>query len=287
MDTLRLSISRTELAASLGRPTSPLILDVRRAPRFKASSSILSTAQFCTSERLEDLIRNTPPRDAVVYCVYGHEVSQKAARQLRDAGWPARYLQGGFEGGEEGIDSSEDIQRWRSEPLPVIRKRVDLGVAGERSSRWITRARPKIDRIACPWLVRRFIDATAEFTFVPEAQVIPEAIKTGAIPFDIEGASLSHEWERCTFDALLQAFDLQDPALARLAAIVRGADTSRMELAKEAAGLLAISLGLSRLHEDDRAMLEAAMPLYDALYVWCRNPQEQHNWRAHVAGVAG
>jgi rhodanese-related sulfurtransferase len=264
-----------------------LILDLRKFPHFSASPSILPTAQFCTPERLRDLILSESPREVVVYCVYGHEVSQEAAKQLQDAGWFARFLQGGFDGGEEGVDAPEDIQRWRSEPLPVIRKRMDLGVAGERSSLWITRARPKIDRIACPWLVRRFIDARAEFAFVPEAQVMQEAISTGAIPFDIEGAFLSHSWERCTFDALLHAFDIRDPALVRLAAIVRGADTSRMELAKEAAGLLAISLGLSRLYEDDHAMLEAAIPLYDALYAWCKNSKEQHNWRAHVSGAAG
>ena len=157
-------------------------------------------------------------------------------------------------------------------------------VPRQRPSRWITRARPKIDRIACPWLVRRFIDPQAEFFYVPTDQVLSEAARRGAIAYDIPGAPVTHQWERCSFDALLAAFALQQPALQTLATIVRGADTDRLGLAPQCAGLLAVSLGLSRLHPDDQAMLQAALPLYDALYAWCCEGQgEIHTWQAPEA----
>lgn len=152
-------------------------------------------------------------------------------------------------------------------------------VPRQRPSRWVTRARPKIDRIACPWLVRRFIDPDAEFIYLPAERVLPEASQLHAIAYDIPGAPVSHEGELCSFDALMRAFDLRDPALRALAAIVRGADTDRLDLTPQSAGLLALSLGLSRLHADDHALLEAAMPMYDALYVWCREAAgETHSW---------
>ena len=173
-------------------------------------------------------------------------------------------------------------------------------MTGEQPSRWITRARPRIDRVACPWLVRRFIDPAAQFFYVPPScrpprlrasplrsprgalaprggpstqDVLTQAARLKAVPYDIAGAPISHEGERCSFDALLRAFELQLPALDTLAIIVRGADTDRLSLAPQAAGLLAVSLGLSRLHaDDDHAMLAAAMPVYDALFEWCRRP---------------
>ena len=149
----------------------------------------------------------------------------------------------------------------------------------QRPSRWITRERPKIDRIACPWLVLRFIDPKAEFLYVPTAKVLEEGKRLGAIAYDIPGAPISHEGERCSFDTLMKAFGLRDPALDVLARIVRGADTDRLDLAPQSAGLLALSLGLSRLHADDHAMLAAALPLYDALYAWCQGAQaETHGW---------
>ncbi|HSI23982.1 MAG TPA: chromate resistance protein ChrB domain-containing protein, partial [Methylophilaceae bacterium] len=179
------------------------------------------------------------------------------------------------------------IAAWQALPLPLVRKRPDLGVTGEKPSRWITRERPKIDRIACPWLVRRFIDPQAEFFYVPTAQVFEEAKRLGAVPYDIADAPITHAWEKCSFDALLEAFDLHHAALDTLATIVRGADTDRLALAPQSAGLLAISLGLSRLHADDHEMLEAAMPVYDALYEWCRAAQgEKHSWGVHAVTVA-
>ena len=145
--------------------------------------------------------------------------------------------------------------------------------------KWITRERPKIDRIACPWLVKRFIDDAPEFLFVPPAEVLTTAKRTGAIPYDVPGVELSHVGELCSFDAFLTKYRLDDPGLRQLAVIVRGADTGHLELAPQAAGLLALSLGLSRLYADDHAMLAHGLVMYDALHAWCREAQaEVHGW---------
>ena len=145
--------------------------------------------------------------------------------------------------------------------------------------KWVTRERPKIDRIACPWLIARFIDKTPAFLFVPTEQVLAVAHETGAVPYDIPGAEMSHEGEFCSFDTFLKKYNLTDPALHQLAVIVRGADTSRLDLAPQAPGLLALSLGLSRVYADDHEMLRHGMVMYDALYAWCRDCQkEKHGW---------
>ncbi len=170
--------------------------------------------------------------------------------------------------------------------LPTVLKRPDLGVTGEQPSRWVTRARPKIDRIACPWLIRRYIDPRAEFFYVPTSQVFVEAKRLQATVYDIPGAPISHtgpHGELCTFDTLLHAFELRIPALDMLARIVRGADTDRLDLMPESAGLLAVSLGMSNLHTDDHAMVDAMMPVYDALYRSCARAinldRESHHWK--------
>ena len=145
--------------------------------------------------------------------------------------------------------------------------------------KWITRERPKIDRIACPWLIARFIDLTPEFLYVPAAVVLRLAEASDAIPYDIPGVELSHEGELCSFDAFLKKYGLNDPALQQLAAIVRGADTSRLDLTPQSAGLYALSLGLSQNFADDHEMLRHGMVMYDALYAWCKHCQrETHNW---------
>lgn len=145
--------------------------------------------------------------------------------------------------------------------------------------KWITRERPKIDRIACPWLVDRFIDPGAQFLYVPATEVLIQAQQTGAVPYDIPGVELSHVGQLCSFDAFLTKYRLDDPALAQLATIVRGADTSRLDLTPQSAGLYALSLGLSQNFADDHEMLRHGMVMYDALYAWCRHCQdERHNW---------
>jgi hypothetical protein len=145
--------------------------------------------------------------------------------------------------------------------------------------KWITRERPKIDRIACPWLITRFIDKRPEFLFVPTGDVLRVARETGAIPYDIPGAELSHVGEECSFDTFLKKYGLADPALQDLAVIVRGADTDRLDMAPQCAGLLAISLGLSHNFTDDHKMLGHGLVMYDALYAWCCNARgEKHSW---------
>ena len=278
-----LNIEPMALQASLGRADTPLILDVRRSLKFDASARIVAGAVRCAPEDVEAFARQHAPRDVVVYCVYGHNVSADAAAQLRAAGWNARALAGGIEGGEDDVDTADNIARWRSQAVSTINKRADWGVTGQAASRWVTRAQPKIDRIACPWLIRRFIDPSAEFFYVPTEQVLSEAKRMNAVAFDIPGAPVSHNADQCTFDALLQGFDLRHGAFDLLARIVRGADTD-CGLAGESAGLLAISLGLSRLHAgNDHAMLAAAMPMYDALYAWCQDKvqgrAEIHRWK--------
>jgi hypothetical protein len=145
--------------------------------------------------------------------------------------------------------------------------------------KWITRERPKIDRIACPWLIARFIDKDPIFLFVPAAKVMSQASATGAIPYDVPDVELSHVGPLCSFDAFLNKYNLRDPALDRLAIVVRGADTGRPDLAPEASGLLAISLGLSRKFADDHEMLKFGMVMYDALYAWAAEAhKEKHGW---------
>jgi rhodanese-related sulfurtransferase len=278
------SISPQELTRLLGRAGQPLLLDVRKPEAFAASEVMLAGAVRCAPGDLAAFARCESPRDVVTYCVYGHEVSQAAARVLREAGWNARFLEGGLEGGEPGEDALGDLAHWREAPLLRIRKRPDIGVTGERPSRWITRARPKIDRIACPWLVSRFVDPRAQFFYVPREQVFAEAKRLEAVPYDLEGAPVTHHLEQCSFDALIAAFALHDPALDALATIVRGADTARLALAPQCAGLLAVSQGMARLHADDQAMLQATLPVYDALYAWCREARaEIPNWKTPAA----
>jgi hypothetical protein len=157
----------------------------------------------------------------------------------------------------------------------------------EDNMKWITRERPKIDRIACPWLILRFIDPKAEFLYVPAADVIRIAESTGATPFDVEGVELSHEGPLCSFDAILKKYGLADPALQDIATIVRGADTARLDLAPQAAGLLAISLGLSHNFKDDHEQLKHGLVLYDALYAWARHVRsETHTWNPQRVPVS-
>ena len=278
------SISPEDFNARLGRAGTPLVLDVRRQARFDESPRLLACAQRCAPEGVAALGASRPAGQVLVYCVYGHNVSEEAAAMLQAAGWHANTIAGGIEGGQDSEDDPQAVVRWRTHPPLTFAKRADWGVTGERPSRWITRERPKIDRIACPWLIRRFIDPRAVFFYVPTGDVLAQARSLAAVAYDIPGAPVSHVGDQCSFDSLLKGFDLHDPALDLLATIVRGADTDRLDVAPQSAGLLAFSLGLSRLHAaDDHAMLDAAMPLYDALYAWCRDrvarQDEPHNWK--------
>jgi rhodanese-related sulfurtransferase len=248
------AIAPAALAQSLDSARPPLVIDVRREERFFESTKMLHGALRRDPAKVSDW-KNTLPAGApvVVYCVHGHEVSQGVAKALG-----ARYLEGGIEAWQGSMD----------------------GKPKGAATRWVTRERPKIDRIACPWLIRRFVDPQAEFLYVPPKDVKRIGAERQAVPYDIPDVRFSHDGERCSFDAFLRHYRLEsDPALRELAVIVRGADTNRMELAPQAAGLAAISLGLSRNFPDDLAMLEHGMVMYDALYAWCRSGKEEiHTW---------
>jgi len=264
-------ISSTKLADQLGRAGSPLLLDLRKGSAFDAASRVLPSALRLLSEDVSDAVsRLGRERRVVVYCAHGHEVSQRAAKALRDGGANAFYLEGG-------------IAAWEQAGLPTTARLPECGQPSTlgRASRWITRERPKIDRIACPWLIRRFIDPTAEFLYVPAGQVIETGRAQHAIPYDVPDVRFSHrgaERELCSFDAFIADFDLHDPCLHDLARIVRGADTGKPELTPQSPGLLAISLGLSLNFRDDHAALEQGMVMYDALYAWIKSARaEIHN----------
>ena len=253
------SITASEFKAKLAGGEPPLVIDVRRPPAFRAAPDMAAGA-LRRDPGAVAAWANTLPRAAsvVVYCVHGHEVSQNAAKALREAGIAARYLEGGLEEG------------WKAVGGALIVK------PKEASTRWVTRERPKIDRIACPWLIARFIDPEAEFLYVPSKEVLGAAKSKTAIPYDVPDVGFSHVGELCSFDAFLKTYHLAgDPALVRLALIVRGADTGRPELAPQAAGLLAVSLGLSRNFVDDHEMLKHGMVMYDALYAWCKDGQDE------------
>ncbi len=258
----RFSISARNLYSRLGTATAPIVVDVRRGPGFDADDTIIVGAVRRLPAEVDHWQRELPRgRPVVVYCAHGQEVSQNAAETLRISGIEASYLEHGISG-------------WTELGLPRRRK------LSPQSGEWVTRERPKIDRIACPWLIRRFIDPEALFLFAPTERVFAVAAETGATAYDIPGAEpFSHEGELCSFDAFLKVYAIADPALDALALIVRGADTARLELTPQSPGLLAVSLGLSAIYADDHTMLEHGMTVYDALYAWCRDCRDQgHDW---------
>jgi len=257
------SITASELKSALAGREPPLLIDVRRAPAFRAAPDMAAGALRRDPGVVSEWVKTLPRAASVItYCVHGHEVSQNAAKALREAGLTARFLEGGLEEG------------WKAAGGEVVSK------PKEAATRWVTRERPKIDRIACPWLIARFVDPEAEFLYVPNKEVLRAAKEKEAIPYDVPDVHFSHDGELCSFDTFLKTYRLMgDPALARLAVIVRGADTARLDLAPQAAGLLAVSLGLSRNFQDDHEMLKHGMVMYDALYAWCREGQDEtHTW---------
>jgi len=247
------SLTPAALQQALRSSQPPLVIDVRKTPAFLAATDMMRGALRRDPAAVESWRRTLPAAaQVVVYCVHGHEVSQGVAQALG-----ARYLEGG-------------IEHWDGERMAKP--------AGA-PTRWVTRERPKVDRIACPWLIRRFIDPAAEFLYVPAAEVTRVAKERSAIAYDVPEVEFSHVGGRCSFDAFLYRYRLADPALQELALIVRGADTNRPDLAPQAAGLVSISLGLSALFADDREMLEHGMVVYDALHAWCRSDKnEVHTW---------
>jgi len=268
------SISPKDLWNAIATQDAPQIIDVRRRQAYDESPHLLPGAIWRDAARTAEWTTELDvTRPIVVACKAGHEMSQSAAAQLRANSIEARVLEGGYEG-------------WSKAGLALVAKPELDRIAPRRPSVWVTRRRPKIDRIACPWLVRRFLDPQARILFVDPDQVTGVARETGGIPFDIKDVELSHIGERCTFDTMLELFGLEsEPSLARLALIVRGADTARHDIAPEAGGLHAISLGLSALAgDDDHGLLERGALVYDALFAWLRfAAEERHNWPAKAA----
>ena len=260
------TITPSQLSRLIGTSDAPVIVDVRDEDDFAADPRLLPGACHVAHGAVMALAPGLAGRTAVVICQHGRKLSEGAAALLRTGGIAAEVLEGGWLAAvAAGLPA-----------IPAHRLPAD-GVA----SLWVTRARPKIDRIACPWLIRRFIDPGAQFLFVTASEVAAVGDRFGATPFDIEGVTLSHRGDNCSFDAFIDDYGLHSDALDRLALVVRGADTDRHDLAPQAAGLLAVSVGLSRQFKDDLAQLDAGMVIYDALYRWARDGfDEGHDWPA-------
>ena len=249
-------ITSAALRQSLASANPPIVIDVRKEAAYLGAPDLIRGALRRDPAGVIQWKPTLPAAaSVVVYCVHGREVSQSVAKVLG-----AKYLEGG-------------IESWRETGGDVAAK------PRNSSSRWVTRERPKVDRIACPWLIRRFVDSGAEFLYVPAADVKRISNEKEAVPYDIPDVEFSHVGEKCSFDAFLDFYRLKDPALSELALIVRGADTNRLDLAPQAPGLAALSLGLSRNFADDHEMLEHGMVMYDALYRWCKEGKsEVHTW---------
>ncbi len=266
-------ITVSQLSRLIGLPDAPTVIDVRIDDDMAADARLIPASVRRDFRAVSNWAREFAGRTLVVSCQKGLKLSQGAAAWLRHEGVEAMSLEGGFEAWRA---SGALLLNTTSLPKPDVRGRTV----------WVTRARPKVDRIACPWLIRRFIDPSAVFLFVAPSEVTAVADRFGATPFDIEGVFWSHRGETCTFDTLLTELAMSTPALERLALIVRAADTARLDFVPEAAGFLAASLGLSRMFRDDLKQLEAGMLLYDSFYRWCRDAtDETHNWPAAAKGA--
>jgi rhodanese-related sulfurtransferase len=260
------TISPDKLGRLVGIPTSPAIIDLRRDGDRRIPGSLRRPA-----DRVAAWAPGYAGRAAVVLCGDGADESPGVAAWLRHCGCGAEILEGGF-------------TAWCQSDLPTLDELKIPPRDADGRTVWITRARPKVDRIACPWLIRRFVDPNAVFLFVAASEISKAATSLNATAFDVEGVFWSHRGDLCTFDVMLEEFGLTDiEPLCRLATIVRGADTARPEIAPQAAGLLAVSLGLSRMFASDLDQLEAGMLIYDAFYRWCRDAvDENHDWVSHA-----
>ena len=259
-------ITVPQLSRLIGLPDTPALIDVRSADDYRAEPRLLPGSYRRDYRTVSDWAASFHGRSVIVICQNGLELSQGVAASLRYEGIEAQTLEGGFKAWQDGGQL-----RLKTDKLPA---RDEKG-----RTVWVTRARPKIDRIACPWLIRRFVDRDAVFLFVSASEVLAAAEQFNATPFDVENVFWSHRGETCTFDTMIEEFGLRSEPLHRLAVIVRGADTSRPGLAPQAEGLLAASLGYSRMYKDDLAQLNAAMGFYDAFYRWCRDAHaETHTW---------
>ncbi|MGH1574261.1 chromate resistance protein ChrB domain-containing protein [Methylobacterium sp. P31] len=257
-----------KLARLVGTAGCPVVVDVRPDDAFSDDPRLIPGSVRRPVADIAHWSTGLTGRSAIVVCRHGRDMSHGAAAYLRQAGVAAETLEGGFDA-------------WETANLPLVPEAKLPPRDARGRTVWVTRARPKVDRIACPWLIRRFVDPNAVFLFVPPPEVNAVAERYGGAAFDIDdaGAFWSHRGEQCTFDVMVEELGLATPPLLHFATLVRGADTARPDLAPEAPGLLAASLGLSRIYADDLAQLDAGMLLYDAFYRWCRDATEEtHNW---------
>ncbi|MGF6307271.1 rhodanese-related sulfurtransferase [Bradyrhizobium sp. i1.8.4] len=260
------SISSEKLSRLIGTAKAPTLVDVRLDEDFAADPRLIPGAIRHSHLDIQDWASRLTGQSVVVICQKGQKLAEGTAAWLRCGNIAAEVLEGGHLG-------------WREAELPTVPADRIPKRDGRGRTVWVTRSRPKIDRIACPWLIRRFVDPAAVFLFVTPAEVEAVAERFDATAFDIENIFWSHRGELCTFDVMVEEFGLSTPALERLATMVRAADTARLELSPEAPGLLAASLGLSRMFDDDLEQLSAGLLLYDAFYRWCRDAtKETHNW---------
>ncbi len=270
-----ISISAAQLSKLVGLPDAPVIIDVRIPDDVAADPRRLPGSESRSHTDVSAWAQAYAGQRVVVSCQRGLKLSEGVAAWLRHHGIAAENLTGGFEA-------------WRDAGGLLLRSPALPPRDAAGRSVWVTRTRPKVDRIACPWLIRRFVDRHAVFLFVSPSEVAAVAERFAATPFDIEGVFWSHRGQRCSFDVMIEEFGLASPALDRLAMIVRAADTATLETAPEAAGFLAASLGLSRMFRDDLAQLDAGMLLYDAMYRWGRDASEEtHNWPAAAGAAKG
>ena len=266
-------ITCSQLSRLVGTPSAPVIIDTCLDDDFQLDQRILPAAQRISHTDLAAIAASLINEHVVVYCQKGKKISQGSAAILRHHGVKAEALEGGFNG-------------WRDQGLPLIPyktlpPKLTKNANGQSATLWVTRHRPKIDRLACPWLIRRFVDPQAVFMFVAPSEVVAVSEKFQATPFDIEDTFWSHRGELCTFDTMVDEFKLDFPALHHLATLVRGADTNRHDLAPEVPGLLAALLGLSRMYRDDLEQLQHGLPVLDAFYRWARDAtDETHDWPA-------
>lgn len=264
-------ITVAQLSRLVGTPDTPDIVDVRTDEDHAADPRLIPAAARRPYTAVGGWAGRHEGRRVVVVCQRGLKLSHGTAAWLRQLGIVAEVLEGGF-------------AAWSEAGQPLVRAEAMPAADAVGRTVWVTRERPKIDRIACPWLIRRFVDRHAVFLFVRASEVEAVAERFDATPFDVDGVFWSHRGERCSFDTMLDELGLETPPLRRLADIVRGADTARPDMAPEAPGLLAASLGLSRMFRDDLAQLDAGMMLYDAFYRWARDAtDETHNWPSPAA----
>lgn len=269
------TISVDKLARLVGTPKCPALIDVCADDDVACDPRLIPGSVRRPFASVSDWAHEFTGRSVVVICRKGLKLGQGVAAWLRHEAIPAASLEGG-------------AVAWAEAGLPMVPEARIPNRDPNGRTVWVTRSRPKIDRIACPWLIRRFVDPDAVFLFVQPSQVLAVAERFDATAFDMDGEGVfwSHRENLCTFDVMIEEFGLATEPLRRLATIVRGADTARLDLAPEAAGLLAASLGLSRMYSDDLEQLEAGMALYDAFYRWCRDAtDETHSWPVKKQGA--